>query len=335
MLTLAAAGVALGHTPTAGGSRGSFTSNQLVTYRFNASYPSWVTTAFTAEYETYYDDAETNNSLSPRLDYSSSGSARAFYHNSTTSPCTGSMEWLGCAPTQYQGNSTFRVYVRNLESAPHDDDDWGWYENGNSCSGDSVCFYMKRTILHELGHAVLKLGHDGQGESYTVMGDAQPTSPNTNWSRREWVKCDQARAQMLWSTRDHAGPIAGCFDHLASSGSNGLQTVVSLSASPTTVCVGDPVNVSGLLRTADYGSYDRMGGVPLGQRTVTIKRDGSTVAQPLTSSTSGTYSVSVSAGNPGSRAFVASFPNEGSEALTGDSSPTVTITVLTTGACNP
>jgi hypothetical protein len=207
VLLCATTTVALGHTPTAGGSRGSFASNQLVYYKFGGSYPSWATTAITSEYETYYDDPDTNNSLSPRLDHSTSGSATAYYYNSLTSPCTGSPEWLGCAPgSPYGGTGNFRVYVRNLASAPHPND-WGWYENDSSCSGDSVCFYMKRVVLHELGHAVLGLSHDGQGESNTVMGSITPWNANTGWTRREWLRCDQARAQLLWGARVVAGQL--------------------------------------------------------------------------------------------------------------------------------
>ncbi len=324
-LLLAASGVALGHTPTDTGSRGSFSSDQLVYYKFAGSYASWITLPFTEEFETYYPSTSTNNSLSPRLDYSSSGSAIAYYYNSTTSPCTGSTEWLGCAPGAYSGTSNFRVYVRNLESAPHPND-WGWYENGLSCAGDSVCFYMKRTIVHELGHAILSLGHDGQGESNTVMGTVQPWASNLGWNRREWLRCDQARTQLLWGARNVAGPIAGCFDDISGAGSNGLNTVVSLTANDTYVCLNQSVTLSGSLTIASNTNYDRLSGDPLGSRVVTIKRDGVTWATRTTGSPTGAYSASAGFSTAGSRGYVSSFPNEGTDALTGDTSPTVVVT---------
>jgi hypothetical protein len=311
------------HNPTSGGSRGSFTSDQRVTYKYADTYPSWVTSAVDEAFQTYYADSTWNNSLAPTLSYSTSGTALVTYSSSRTSPCTGSPNWLACA--QNGGTSGFRVYLRNLASAPHPDD-WGWYENDSSCSGDSVCFYAKRSLLHELGHAVFTFDHDGQGEDYTVMGSVQPAASAKGWNRRVWQRCDQAAAQLLWGARDVAGPIAECMDHVAGAGSNGLNTAVTLSASATTVCINEGVTLSGSLKIATNTNYGRLSGDPLGSRTVTIKRDGVTWVTRTTGSTSGTYSATASFSTAGSRSYVTSFPNERSGALTGDTSPTVTVT---------
>jgi hypothetical protein len=194
---------------------------------------------------------------------------------------------------------------------------------------------MKRVVLHELGHAVLGLSHDGQGESNTVMGSITPWNANTGWTRREWLRCDQARAQLLWGARVVAGPIANCFDHVSGAGANGLNTVVTISVNPTVVCVGESYTVSGGLDIATSTSYGRLSGDPLGSRMISIRRDGAIVAQPMTGATSGNYTATVSAGGVTTDAVVSSFANEGTEALTGDTSPTVTVTVLPPGGCDP
>lgn len=160
------------------------------------------------------------------------------------------------------------------------------------------------------------------------MGDIQPWASNGGWADTQWNRCDQAAAQLLWEMKNKAGPVGECMDHVTGAGSNGLNTVVTLAASPTSVCPGDTVIVSGSLKVATNSNYGRMSGDPLGARLVTIKRDGFVAAQPLTNSTTGTFSVAISAGGSPSDTLVASFANEGTEALTGDTSSTVTITVL-------
>lgn len=309
------------HEPTSdGGSRGSFSSDQLVTYRFAGSYPSFMTGAVTAGFETYYHDASAHNSLAPRLDYSSSGTARVFYRLQSTSPCSGRTGWIGCA--KFGGTTAFELYVRDLAGHP----DWGWYEASSSCSGIGVCFYMKRSILHELGHAIFSFGHDDQGEDDTVMASFQPAASATGWNRKVWQRCDQAASQLLWGARNVAGPIGECMDHVTGAGSNGLKTEVTLGASDTMVCVGESVNLSGTLSIAVNSNYGRLSGDPLGSRTVTIKRDGAVWVTRTTGSTTGNYSATASFSTAGSRAYVTSFPSEGYEALTGDTSPTVTAT---------
>jgi len=296
-----------------------------VTYKFAGSYPSFVTGAVTAEFETYYHDATAHNSLAPRLDYSSSGTATAYFDPSMTSPCTGNPNWLGCAPAAFQGKPTFKLYVRDLPENPRYNG-YGWYEKGSTCSGIDLCFYMKRTILHELGHAIFSFGDDGQIEDFTVMRSWQPVASATGWNRKVWQRCDQAASQLLWGARNLAGPIGECMDHVTGAGSNGLKTEVTLSASATTVCINESVNLSGTLSIAVNSNYGRLSGDPLGSRTVTIKRDGAVWVTRTTGGTTGTYSATASFSTAGSRAYVTSFPNEGDEALTGDTSPTVTVT---------
>ena len=331
MLTFIAPSASMAHEVTVSGSRGSLTTDQELDYRFAASYVSWVTTAVNSVFEGSYANATTNNSRAPTLQYASAGAALVTYTSAATSPCgTGNPDWLACATNG--GTASFRVYLRNLGGAPHPSD-WGWYENDNSCSGDSVCFYAKRSLLHELGHAIFTFDHDGQGEANTVMGSLQPWASNGGWNDTQWNRCDQAAAQLLWEMKNKAGPVGGCMDHVTGAGSNGLNTVVALAASPTTVCPGDTVIVSGSLKIATNSNYGRMSGDPLGSRVITIKRDGFVAAQPLTNSTTGTFSVAITAGGSPSDALVASFANEGTEALTGDTSSTVTITVLSSPPC--
>jgi hypothetical protein len=190
---------------------------------------------------------------------------------------------------------------------------------------------MKRTALHELGHAIFSFAHSSQGEANTVMGSMQPYASQTGWNRTTWQRCDQASAQLTYGARNVAGPIGECMDHVSGAGSNGLNTVVSLAASDTTACLGQAVTLSGTLRIATNSNYGWLSGDVLGSRVVTIKRDGATWVTRITGSSSGAYSATGSFTTAGSRVYVTSFPNEGSEALTGDSSPNVTVTW--SGAC--
>lgn len=138
LITFAAPAIAGAHEVTVSRSRGSFSqSDQPVTYRFAGTYPSWVTTAVNSEFQTNYANAATNNSRAPILSYSSSGTALVTYSNALLSPCNQdpNPDWLACASNW--GTTGFKVYIRNFATAPHPND-WGWYENDNSCSGDSA-----------------------------------------------------------------------------------------------------------------------------------------------------------------------------------------------------
>lgn len=126
--------------------------------------------------------------------------------------------------------------------------------------------------------------------------------------------------------RNISGLIAECMDHVAGAGSNGLNTVVTLSADAGTVCLSEAVALSGRLTIATNSNYGRLSGSPLGSRTVAIIRDGATWVSRTTGSTSGTYSATASFSTAGSHTFVSSFANERVESLTGDTSSAITVT---------
>ena len=282
--------------------------------------PAWVEGAVTDSFEVRYPDGTTHNSRAPLLALDANGTATVRWLNQSTSPCTGSTGWLACVPQG--GITTFVVYLRDLSSHPS----WGWQEAQGNCNGIATCFMMKRSLIHELGHAIFSFAHSAQGENDTVMRATQPSANAAGWNRTHFRRCDQASAQLTYGARNVAGPIGDCMDHVAGAGANGLNTSLTLQASDTVACIGHSVTLSGILRIATSPNYGWLSGDPLGSRVVSVRRDGASWVTRTTNATTAAYSAQASRSTAGSHVFVASFADEGTAALTGTTSAQVTVT---------
>ena len=110
-----------------------------------------------------------------------------------------------------------------------------------------------------------------------------------------------------------------------------LSTVLTLSASSTSVAYGGSTTLTATLKVADLAGYVRLGGNPVTGRKVSLQRrpaggtTWSTVVTMPTGSTSGTYVSSQKL--QASAEFRAVFTTPSDEGLNGDTSGTVSVSV--------
>jgi hypothetical protein len=110
-----------------------------------------------------------------------------------------------------------------------------------------------------------------------------------------------------------------------------LSTVLTLSASSTSVAYGGSTTLTATLKVADLAAYVRLGGNPVSARTISLQRrpaggtTWSTVVTMSTGSTSGTYVSSQKL--QAAAEFRAVFKTPSDEGLNGDTSATVSVSV--------
>lgn len=279
-LTLSTTGTVLGHdlTPSANSPGGTLPAGGNVTYKYSG-FAAGSTLANTVDIslEQKFHDPAWNNSRIPTLSYSPSGTAQVIYSSATLSPCdTGSSAWIQCA--EVGGTSSWRIYVRNFGNSGRPT--WYWDEL-NNCSG-STCWYLKRALIHESGHAMVTFPDlSGADEADSVMNGSAPPIAATGGNHFVFRRCDEAALQLNWDVADVWGTYADCFDHLTSHG--GLVTELSVAGSSFTRCLSLPGSVSGRLQIKDTtstgsgtGTYKNRAKNPLAGRTVRIERKPST-----------------------------------------------------------
>lgn len=237
-----AAPVAVAHDPTAGGSNGSLSSGQVIVYKFGTGIPTWVKGPWEDSLEARWSSLAWNNSNAPTFSGpSSSGTAQMLYSDQSNSPCSNNnTSWIQCATGG--GTTALKIYVRDFDAAPKLN--WIWWDKAQSCT-TSNCWFLRRALIHEIGHAVLSLGHDEQGRFETIMASLSPEYTDPGGQREVLQRCDKARAQLLWDLLDKYEAYADCFDHITNSGSTGLKTVVTSSGTSFLACNGDTISVSG------------------------------------------------------------------------------------------
>ena len=106
------------------------------------------------------------------------GGGAIFYEDDATSPCTGAPNWIGCNPNTPGSKGGYEIHVRQLPSpsAPT----WMWFQRDATCAdvrddsyATSVCFSVRRVVVHEAIHNALTRLHDTQGGSLVAgHGDA-------------------------------------------------------------------------------------------------------------------------------------------------------------------
>ncbi len=264
------------HTPTTGYSRGSFPDvpGQTVSYRWGGTYPSWLTGAARDSLDTKYRSWTNNNSRGPEPVYGSSGSAVVYYSAAKISPCSGTnSQWLQCATGG--GSSSFAIYIRDFDLAAYSD--WRWWDKSSSCvkSNGSIasgCWYIRRAMIHEAGHAIPRFGHDTQTEDDTVMRAVSPEVSAPGGNHFVFQRCDQTALQILWDLKDYARPYGDCFDHVAGHGVRGLLTTVTTNGTSFSSCVASGRAVGGRLAVKIESLYGRLSNNPLAGRTLWFDR---------------------------------------------------------------
>jgi len=267
-----------GHSPTVGASRGTFPDvrDLPVPYRWGgAGYPAWLTAAAQDSLDTKYRSWNDNNSHAPRPLYSSTGASVVTYSTAKLSPCNPdpNAQWLQCATGW--GTSSFQIFVRDLDLAPYSD--WRWWDKASSCVKSngytaSGCWYLRRAMIHEAGHAIASFGHDWQTEDDTVMRSISPQVSAYGGTHVVFQRCDQAALQLLWDVADPARPYGDCFDHVAGHGVRGLITTATTNGTSFAACLGTTRTVGGRLAVKIEPLYGRLSNNPLAGRTLWFDR---------------------------------------------------------------
>lgn len=293
-LALFAPAVAIAHDPIPTGTKRDFGGLTTTSYHLTGNpEPSsnpWFSTAVSTSLVSNFRAIGSNNSRVPTIFYASGGAGNVVYKTASTSPCgSGSPIWIQCA-SNVGANANWTIYVRNLStSGPAG---WTWWETGETCgSNSSTCWYLRRALIHEAGHAMLALldmcttSQPCRLETETVMNSDDPEVGTPGSLNFEFQKCDESAAQLVWDLASSGGEYGDCFDHVASAGVSGLRTNVAISGGTSfSACNGQAVLVSGRLEVSDFSAYGPLGANPLTGRTVWFDR-GSTSHYTSTTAT--------------------------------------------------
>jgi hypothetical protein len=316
------------------GVQGSYVRNQVLTYKFNGSYPDWLDGAgkgVRLVLETEWDNRTYNTSGLPTFSYSSTGAGLVTYSSSEASPCSGGTGWLACASNW--GRTDFKIYVRNF--AASNKPTWAWNESGD-CSG-KTCFDLSRAVLHEAEHVTLGIGgHDDSGESKTIMSAIQPSSPASGWNTNHLQPCDDATGSLFYDLYSSDARYSKCLNDLVGVPDTGVPTNIAMTGSSFTACTTEVVSVGGRAQVAVDTDLRKLSGNPLTSRRIywdhrplggsTWTNLGSTVAD----NTSGeNFLIAVAHSTVGTMEYRVRNPGNTSTDFLGASSDTLTVKWVT------
>ncbi len=279
LLAVTVGGPALARSPIDGTKR-DFHGNDPVTYqRAGGGGAAWYATAVDDALEVNFHNSTHNNSGVPSLAHNGSGTALVTYSSASSSPCgTGNTAWLQCAAPN---GEFWTIYVRNLSSGGPSG--WTWWEEQSSCQGHSTCWYMKRALIHEAGHAMLGFpdmcfgSQPCRSEDDTVMNEIDPAVGHTGSTNFTYRRCDEAGAQLDWDLANKSSHYADCFTSgIANVSSTGLYTTMTVGGTTYLACPGGTAAVTGRLEVTDYSSYQTLGNNGLPARTVWFDRGSTT-----------------------------------------------------------
>jgi hypothetical protein len=307
---------AAAHGPDPAASGGAFGQNQVLRYRWRAgSEPSAaIKTAIKAA------AAGANASRASKaatFTYDAAGASAIGYGAGATCGVNG----LACYTRDVPDG--FTMWFREQGHVF----DWGtmrWCES--YVTPPNGCYLAENIALDEFGH-VEGLGHHVNFDSDSDYEDAvvqtySRTKPSAGWDNDVFGRCDVARLQILYDVTFASAKLSTCLD---------MSTVLTITASPTQVVVGNPTTLVATLKIVDADAYGRLGGNAVSGRTVTLQRRavGATtwiaVGTMPNGSTSGTYVMTQTPG--GNTEYRAVFATPSSDGVNGDSSPAVRVSV--------
>jgi len=193
------------------------------------------------------------------------------------------------------------------------------------------CYDAENVALDEFGHIEI-LGHhvnfdDGSDFLDAVVQASPKTRPRAGWNEHVFGRCDVARLQLEYERESGSSPVSTCL-------SLGSRTV--MSASLTSVYVGQTVTFSATLRIATDSSFRQLSGDWLSSRVVLLQRrtlgtyTWTTLATMMPSpTTEGAYSATWSP--TATYDWRVLFPTPAAEGLVGAASVVIRVTV---GGCS-
>lgn len=196
------------------------------------------------------------------------------------------------------------------------------------------CWDVENVALDEFGH-VLGLGHHVNPDYTDAVVQAKSrtmnASPNTGWNAHVYGKCDGALLQLRYDTSETT-PISDC---LITDG-DGLNTPLTLTASPPSVSETDPVLFTANLSVATSSTYRLLSGQKLTNRSVSLYRapQGSstwTLIGSMTGSAGGIYKRTVTQ-SAVTYQWQARFAPSAAEGLDASTSTTIVVNVV---PCSP
>ena len=309
-------GPATAHAPDPTFASGPFGQNQALTFRWRAGAEpaSVIKTAISAAAGAAN---ASRGSKAATFTYSTSGANLIGYGLGATCGVNG----LACFTRNVPYG--FTIWLREQGHVF----DWGTLKWCQAYStAPNGCYDAETVTLDELGH-VEGLDHhvnhaDDSDYFDAVVQTYSRTKPSSGWNAHAFGRCDIATLQMLYDMLNTSARYSTCLD---------LTTVLTLTASPTTLVSGATTTLTASLKVYDADSYRQLGGNSVSGRTVTLQRraPGATTWTSIgtmpVGSTAGTY---VLGQRPGADTdYRAVFATPSSEGINGDSSGTIRVTV--------
>ena len=196
------------------------------------------------------------------------------------------------------------------------------------------CYDAETVALDEFGHVEILDHHvnfsDDRDYLDAVVQTVSRTKPSEGWNMHTFGRCDVATLQMRYDMQNSSAKYSTCL---------ALTTVLTVSASPTSIAYGGTTTLTAVLKVASVDAYGRLRGNPVSNRTVKLQRRApgtstwTTIATMTAGATAGTYATSIRL--YAKTEFRAVFSKPADEGLVGSSSPAVTVSVsgCTTAPC--
>jgi hypothetical protein len=320
LLTTAHVSAVSAHGPDPTLSTSLFSQDQKLGYRWRSGSepPAAVKTAIKAA-ATGLNGSRASRAAT--FTYDASGASWIGYGAGATCGVNGIACFTRTAPT------SFTMWLREQGHVF----DWGtlkWCQT--YASPPNGCYDATTIALDEFGHVEV-LGHhanysDDRDYLDAVVQTYSRTKAKAGWDEHVLGRCDVATLQRVYDVPSSTTKISTCLD---------LDTTASLAVSSTGVTSGTTVAFDATLKVASSSAYGRLSGNALSNRTVLLQRRNvgattwSTVATMTAGPASGTYTATYKISAAGQ--FRARFSTPSGEGLTGDSSPTITVSVVSAG----
>jgi hypothetical protein len=98
-----------------------------------------------------------------------------------------------------------------------------------------------------------------------------PQYADTGGDTKEYLTCDVARLQLIYSRDTTDRTPSTCLRDIDHTTDDMLETVLTIDADDTVACFGQSVTFSGRLGFESYASYESLANDPIGGRTVIMQ----------------------------------------------------------------